>query len=71
MPHRATEEGSVRTCLGGRSRSEGKAWVGAFAGLSVGEAMQGRFGLAALIRSGRLWAAGVASSYLVPGPEMI
>lgn len=43
----------------------------AFTGLSVGRAGQGGLGLASFNSSGRLWAMGVVSSCLVPGPEMI
>lgn len=51
--------------------NKGKAWAGGFIMVSAGKACQGginRLGLASLNNFARLWAVGVISSGLVPGP---
>lgn len=49
----------------------GESLARAFPGLSVAKIGQGRLGVSGLNSSGGLWATGVVSGCLVPGPEMV
>lgn len=71
MRHHTGTGENLQSGSGGRSRGEARGQARVVVGVPLGNSRQGRencLGLASLNSSTRLWAIGVASSCLIPGP---
>lgn len=60
--------GKIPAWSGGRRQEREKRSLTAFIGVFPGKAKQGSFGLSSLDNLIRIWAVGVVSNCLVPGP---